>query len=182
MSLVGIGQVSTALAAQPVIVSSALSETPMRAGTTPAIAEASCVAANGTWDSVNNACALPTTPQLPGYCSWFPFATSLFPECALPTATDLTNISAYTAYESGMLNNDPSVTADQMSAAADQSTTLLATETTCAYNAAQNSPALSQIVGPDIACALTDPTSMTFWLLYAVLGIGGYFLLKAVTR
>jgi hypothetical protein len=178
MSLMAIGQVSTALLATPNVVAAATVETPMRPGTTPAVAQASCVAANGTWDSVNNACALPTVPQLPSYCSWVPFATSLFSDCALPTATDLTNISAYTAYESGMLNNDPTVAAAQMAAAATDSTNLLATNTTCAYNAAQNAPAPSQIFGPDLTCALTDPTSVTFWILYGFLGLGVFMYMR----
>jgi hypothetical protein len=178
MSLVGMGQVSTAVLAQPVSVLAAASETPMRVGSTPAIAQQSCVNANGTWDSINNACALPGFPALPSYCGWFPFAASLFSECALPTATDLTNVGAYTAYQAGMINNDPSVTASLMTDNATQSASLLATNTDCAYNAAQNSPGLSQIFGPTLTCALTDPTSATFWMLYAVLGLGVYMFLK----
>jgi hypothetical protein len=180
--MLGIGQVSTAIAATPVNIQAGWSEVPMRAGTTPAVAQAACVAANGTWDSTNNACALPTTPQLPDYCSWVPFATSLLSECALPTATDLANEGAYSAYEIGMANNDPTQTASLMDDNTVQSNSLIANETTCAYSAAQNYPALSQAFGPDITCALTDPTSASFWMMYAVLGFGAYVLLKAVTR
>lgn len=182
MSLLGMAQVSTAIAATPITVQAGWSEVPMRAGSTPAVAQAACVAANGTWDSTNNACSLPNVPQLPSYCNWVPFATSLFSECALPTAADLTNVGAYSAYEIGMANNDPTQTASLMADNATDSASLLANETTCAYSAAQNYPAISQILGPDIACALTDPTSATFWIMYAVLGMGAYVLVKAITK
>ena len=155
----------------------AAGETPMRAGTTPAVAQQSCVNANGTWDAINNACQLPTYPTLPSYCSWVPFATTLLSECALPTTQDLTNMGAYTAYQSGMMQNDPSVTSSLMADNA-SSSQALENNTTCSYNAALNSPALSQIFGPDLTCALTDPTSPTFWLLYAVIGFAAYTLLK----
>jgi hypothetical protein len=92
-------------------------------------------------------------------------------ECALPTAQDLTNMGAYTAYQAGMIQNDPSVTTSLIAQDAAQSADLISGNTDCAYNAAQNSPALSQIFGPTLTCALTDPTSPMFWMLYAAIGL-----------
>jgi hypothetical protein len=61
-------------------------------------------------------------------------------------------------------------------------------QTACTYQAAQNYPALSQILGPDLVAAYTNPlatgcTSPTIpgWAAYlglAAIGIGVFFLLK----
>jgi len=88
---------------------------PPRAGVSSAVAQQSCVNANGTWDAANGGCLLPSVPDLPGgYCSWFPFATSVFSGCKADIATDLQNIGAYTAYQAGMIQGDPAVTAQLM--------------------------------------------------------------------
>ncbi len=110
---------------------------PPRPGVSPAIAQQACVNANGTWDAVNVGCALPPVPDLPGgYCSWFPFATSLFSGCSGEIATDLQNVGAYTAYQAGMIQNDPAVTAQLMAQNLEQSQNLVDnTDTTPSYGA-----------------------------------------------
>lgn len=153
--------------------SQVLTEVPMSPGTTPAVAQASCVAANGTWDSTNNACALPTYPTLPWYCNYGGTALGLS-DCQLPTATDLQNMGAYTAYQIGMQNNDPSQTAALMADNLSSSEDSIANNTDCSYTAAQNYPLTSQVLGPDLTCALSNPFSTYGWMIYAALGFIAY--------
>jgi hypothetical protein len=123
---------------------------PPRAGVSPAVAQQACVNANGVWDAINVGCALPSVPDLPGgYCSWFPFASSLFSGCSGQIVTDLQNVGAYTAYQAGMIQNDPSVTAQLM---------------------AQNLADSQNLVDN------TDTTPSYGWL-YALLAAGGVILL-----
>ena len=165
---------------------------PPRSGVDPAVAQHACGIAKGTWDPTNVGCNLDIGPSLPSWCS-VPFASSLFSDCALPTAAELTQYGAYTAYETAQLDtaafttpaggptgttgSGADVATQMMQQNLDQSTALYNAQD-CSYKAAANYPALSQIVGPSFACALTDPFNSYGWLVYLVLGIGAYMLLK----
>lgn len=107
----GFGQVSSTLLASPGVPGTV----PPRAGVSLPVAQQSCANAGGTWDPISVGCSLPSSPDLPGgYCSWFPFAQTLFSGCSSQIAADLTNSGAYTAYQAGMIQNDPAVTAQLM--------------------------------------------------------------------
>lgn len=160
---------------------------PMRVGVAQDVAQRSCVNAGGTWNS-DLTCTLPVPPALPDWCGWVPFATSLFPNCKLPsTPADLAAYSAYTAYQSGMISGDPTQATQVMDEGNQQSQQLLQDPSgtgdpaeNCKYNAAANNPALAQMIGPTLTCALTDPfhsggMGIVLWLF---IGFVAYAVIK----
>ena len=154
-------------------------------------------------------CALDIGPTLPSYCDYVPFATTLFSECALPTAADLAKIGSYTVYQTAQLPTAAYTTPEggptgQTGSGVDVATQMAAQnvenaqqvydtqrgmtpsgkQDTCSYDAAQNHPVLSQIFGTTATCALTDPfnPSSLFpgWILYAGLAVVGLIALSLV--
>ena len=168
---------------------------PPSAGVSDATAQSACVAANGTWVpptglSPSGNCSLDIGASLPSYCSWVPFATSLFSECTLPTTSaQLAAYGNYTAYMVGMQSGIP---AEQAAIAQNttQSASLLSdptgtgnAEANCEYNAAANNPAMAQMIGPTLTCALTDPLNSSYSLLvYGGLALLGFLLFQGLKR
>jgi hypothetical protein len=170
-------------------VSSGLCLAPPRPGATIQTAQQACQLAKGNWDPTNNGCVLNLGPELPGYCGWVPFATSLFSECALPDAAALSAYGNYSVYQTGQLPPtatvpDPMQAAADNAAANDASSAALITSQDCSYLAGQTWPTLSQIVGPGLTAALTNPlgtgcqSSFPGWILYVGLAAVVWMALK----
>jgi hypothetical protein len=161
---------------------------PASPGVSPATAQAACTAAGGTWaggaltasdGTAAGGCSLDLGASFPSWCSWVPFASSLSSECQLPsTPAQLNAYGSYTAFQIGQqsgLQAEQSVL-DQNAA---QSSALLQDpsgtgdpEANCEYNAAANNPALSQVVGPLLTCAITDPANSSYsFLIYGGLAL-----------
>jgi hypothetical protein len=166
---------------------------PASQGVTPAVAQAACTAAGGTWSggtltqsdgTAAGGCNLDIGATLPNYCNWLPFASALSSECVLPsTPAQLTSYGNYTAFKVGMQSG---VEAEQALIAQDnqQSSTLLQDptgtgdpEANCEYMAAANYPIWSQIFGPTLVCAGTDPANSSYsFLLYGGLALAAALL------
>lgn len=158
---------------------------PASPGVSADAAKAACLAANGQWtpyagySNLPGECLVQTGPDLPSWCGWMPLS-SLFSACKLPDATDLANISSYTAFQIGqkpvagcqptfdsttgqMIPADPNCTtsgaaAEQqaMNTAQSQSDDLIA-KAGCNYAAAVNYPLLSDMLSPSLVRMLTNP-------------------------
>ena len=138
-----------------------------------------CGIARGTWQS--DGCLLDIGESMPSYCDWVPFASALFANCKVPNVSDLVNYGSYTAYMTGQVDSLDAARA-MMQQNVQQSQGLY-DSTDCAYKAASNFPVLSQIVGPALACGITDPFGSLreggyAWAIYIAIGLGVYALAK----
>lgn len=153
------------------------------------VAQSACSKVGGTWlgedpstqnPNPNPGCMINIGATLPNYCSWIPFATSMFNECTLPsTPADLNAYGNYTAYQSAVNQGNADVATQLLAQDTIQSTNLLGQQD-CSYFAAANQPALSQIIGPNATCTIMNADGSLNWVLLLTLGIAGIAITKMI--
>lgn len=164
----------------------------------PVLAEQACTLAPGVWHPPAGMmsygmCEVDNGPTHPGYCNVVPFAASLFSECRLNTAEDLIKARAYTNFKIGqraglereqeLIHQDQTDVQEIISNAGSEG------PGGCNYQASADHPAMMQIFGPSVTRMLTNPFSsdcanepgqVPGWLLYVGIGVGAFFLIKAL--
>jgi hypothetical protein len=164
---------------------------PLATGANEGVAMSACTKVGGTWlpedlDTQNPnpaaGCNINIGESLPDWCSYVPFATSMFDECKLlSTPADLAAYGNYTAYQAAVNQGDPNVADTLLQQDLQQSQNLLDTQD-CTYNAAANNPVLSQIFGPNNICNFTNADGSMNLLFYGVLALVGLVTIKLITK
>lgn len=137
-----------------------------------------CDIAKGAWNEATGACGVIDAEVSPpcGFFSW------MFGGCEAPgTAAELQAVDSgqYTNYKIAQFNPEiaaENVAANEASAVDD----ITALRSDCAYRAVADYPTMSNALGPNLMCQLTDPFNSHGWLIYAALGFGAYLLLKGI--